>query len=158
MEAHRQQGRSRSVVSSAPHAAAAEGGHSDLIRIIDAIRQPLVLLDGELRVLRVNRAFSRAFVVTPEASVGRRLGEVGDLGLAGPALDSFFGLLRDEDVAVADYEIEIELPTIGTRVLLLNAEVVRGEPEATSEIVVTIEESAVPAGVSNKRATDTPHA
>ena len=127
-------------MSSAPHAAAAEGGHSDLIRIIDAIRQPLVLLDGELRVLRVNRAFSRAFVVTPEASVGRRLGEVGDLGLAGPALDSFFGLLRDEDVAVADYEIEIELPTIGTRVLLLNAEVVRGEPEATSEIVVTIED------------------
>ena len=138
--AHRQQGGSRSVGSSAPHVAAAEGGHAGLFRIIDAIRQPLVLLDGELRVIRVNRAFSRAFAVTPEASVGRRLGDVGGFGLAVPALDSFFGLLRDEDAAVADYEIEIELPPIGTRVLLLNAEVARGEAEATSEIVVTIDD------------------
>jgi two-component system, chemotaxis family, CheB/CheR fusion protein len=140
MGVHRQQGRIRSVVSSPPHVAAAEGGHAGPFRIIDAIRQPLVVLDGELRVIRVNRAFSRAFGVTPEASVGRRLGDVGDFGLSVPALDSFFRLLRDEGAAVADYEIEIELPSIGARVLLLNAEVARGETEATSEIVVTIDD------------------
>lgn len=140
MGAHRQQARGRSVKSSTPRVAAAKSGHADLFRIIDAIRQPLVVLDRELRVIRVNRAFSRAFVVTPEASVGRRLGEIGDLRLAAPALDSFFGLLRDEHAPVADYEVEIELPAIGTRVLLLNAEVARGETEATSDIVVTIDD------------------
>ena len=53
--------------------------------IIDTIRQPLVVLDEELRVVSANRSFYRTFALTREETVGRPLGfvEDGDLGIPG---------------------------------------------------------------------------
>ena len=46
--------------------------------IIDTIRQPLVVLDEELRVVSANRSFYRIFALAPEETVGRMLGLAGD--------------------------------------------------------------------------------
>ena len=97
-------------------------------RIIDTIRQALVVLDQKLRVISVNRAFYRAFNVIPEETIGQHLADVGDHRLDVPALRGFLDLLQAEDAAIEDYEIEIELPALGRRVLLLSAEKIRGEP------------------------------
>ena len=109
-------------------------------RIIDAIRQALIVLDEKLRVISANRAFYRAFAVTPEETVGRHLADVGDHRLDEPALRRFLGLLQAENVIIEDYEIETELPALGRRVLLLNAEEIREEPGTTCEIVVSIDD------------------
>ena len=108
-------------------------------RIIDAIRQALVALDEKLRVIAANRAFYRAFAVMPEETIGQHLIEVGDHRLDVPAVRDFVGLLLSE-AAIEDYEIEIELPALGRRVLLLSAEKIRGEAEGTCEIVVAIDD------------------
>ena len=76
----------------------------------------------------------------PEETVGRHLADVGDHRMDVPALRSFIGLFQAEDAAIEDYEVEIELPALGRRVLLLNAEKIRGEQEATWEIVVSIDD------------------
>ena len=108
--------------------------------IIDAIRQALVVLDEKLRVIAANRAFYRAFAVMPEETIGQHLIEVGDHRLDVPALRGFLDLFQADDAAIEDYEIEIELPALGSRVLLLSAEKIRGEPEAACEIVVVIDD------------------
>lgn len=123
-----------------PRLADARRDYSGPGRIIDAIRQALIVLDEKLRIISANRAFYRTFAVAPEETVGRRLADVGDHRLDVPALRRFLGLLQAEDAAIEDYEIEIELPTLGRRVLLLNAEKIREEPGTTCEIVVSIDD------------------
>ena len=109
-------------------------------RIIDTIRQALVVLDQELRVIYVNRAFYRAFNVIPEQTIGQHLADVGDHRLDVPALRGLLDLLHAENAAIEDYEIEIELPALGRRMLLLSAEKIRGESEGACKIVVAIDD------------------
>ena len=109
-------------------------------RIIDTIRQALVVLDQELRVISVNRAFYRAFNVIPEQTIGQHLADVGDHRLDVPALRGLLDLLQVKDAAIEDYEIEIELPALGRRMLLLSAEKIRGESEGACEIVIAIDD------------------
>ena len=125
---HRRQGRRRAGAGT-PRLANAKRAHSSPDRIIDTIRQALVVLDEKLRVISANRAFYRAFAVMPEETIGQHLADVGDHRLDVPALRGFLDLLQAEDAAIEDYEIEIELPALGRRVLLLSAEKIRGEPE-----------------------------
>jgi two-component system CheB/CheR fusion protein len=46
--------------------------------IIDTLREPLVVLDGALRVERVNRAFCDTFAVTPTETVGTLFYDLGN--------------------------------------------------------------------------------
>jgi two-component system, chemotaxis family, CheB/CheR fusion protein len=135
-ERHRRQARRRS----ARHPANAKRAHLGADRIIDTIRQALVVLDQELRVIYVNRAFYRAFNVIPEQTIGQHLADVGDHRLDVPALRGLLDLLQAENAAIEDYEIEIELPALGRRMLLLSAEKIRGESEGACKIVVAIED------------------
>jgi two-component system CheB/CheR fusion protein len=122
------------------HRANAKRAHLGADRIIDTIRQALVVLDQKLRVISVNRAFYRAFNVIPEETIGQHLADVGDHRLDVPALRGLLDLLQAEDAAIEDYEMEIELPALGRRMLLLSAEKIRGESEGTCEIVVAIDD------------------
>ena len=45
--------------------------------IIATIREPLVVLDGELRIVSASRPFYETFQVTPAVTEGRLLYEVG---------------------------------------------------------------------------------
>lgn len=137
---HGRRGRGRAAMPVPSHLANAGRANSSRDRIIDAIRQALIVLDDETRVVAANRAFYRAFGVIPEDTIGRHLADVGDHRLAVPALRGLLDLLQAEDAAIEDYEIEIELPALGSRVLLLNAEKIRGESEGTCEIVVVIDD------------------
>ena len=114
--------------------------YSRPVHVIDTIRQALIVLDEKLRVISANRAFYRAFAVMPEETIGQQLADIGDHRLDVPALRGFLGLFQSEDASIEDYEIEIELPALGRRVLLLSAERIRAEPEATREIVVVIDD------------------
>ena len=46
--------------------------------VVDTVREPLMVLDGNLRVLSANRAFLAAFGSTAANTVGRRIFDIGD--------------------------------------------------------------------------------
>ncbi len=46
--------------------------------VVDTVREPLMVLDGNLRVLSANRAFLAAFGSTAAHTVGRRIFDIGD--------------------------------------------------------------------------------
>jgi len=53
-------------------------GHSLAEAIVDAIREPLLVLDPGLRVITASRSFYRTFAVKPRKTEGRLLFELGD--------------------------------------------------------------------------------
>jgi two-component system, chemotaxis family, CheB/CheR fusion protein len=137
---HRRQGRRRAGVPAPPHVDNAARACSDSDGIIDAIRQPLIVLDEKLRVISANEAFYRIFAVTRGETVGRHLVAIGDRRLDVSALRDFLDLTQAKGALIEDYEIEIELPALGRRVLRLNGRPIRREPFATREILVTIDD------------------
>jgi two-component system CheB/CheR fusion protein len=117
----------------------AELGHVDLTRIIDTIRQPLILVDEKLSVVSANRAFYRAFAIKPEETTGRPLA-AGDGLLDSPEFRNFLDLIQTGRDTIEDYEVTLELPAFGKRVLLLSAQKVRTEYLATRGILVAIDD------------------
>ena len=108
--------------------------------IVDTVRQPLVVLDEELRVISASRSFYRDFSVNPEETVGRQLGAVNDRHLDVPAMHNFLERLQAGETEIEDYEIEIDLPSTGRRFLLMNAREIRREPLAERQILVSLED------------------
>ena len=109
--------------------------------IIDTIRQPLVVLDEELRVVSANRSFYRSFALTREETVGKPLGFVENGDLGSPGLRGFLDRVQvEQPVPVEDYEVETELPVLGRRLLLLNARKIRDGLLGGRKILLAIED------------------
>ena len=58
--------------------AALAHGHSLAEAIVDTVREPLVVLDRDLRVIAASRSFYRTFAAAPRNTQGRKLYELGD--------------------------------------------------------------------------------
>ena len=89
--------------------------------IVDTIREPLVVLSGDLRVRRANRAFYRTFKVAPEHSEGRLIYELGDNQWDIPSLREQLEKVLPQNKEFEDFEVIHHFPSIGRKVMLLNA-------------------------------------
>jgi two-component system CheB/CheR fusion protein len=116
---------------------AIEAARAYLDSIIATIRQPLVVLDEELRVVSASSSFHRIFSVKPDDLIGRHLLAAAD-HLDVPALREFLASIQDRGTTINDHEVEIELPGVGRRAFLMSARVLREEPSAKRKILVAI--------------------
>ena len=109
--------------------------------IIDTVRQPLVVLDTELCVVSANRSFYHMFAVEPaEDAAEKPLGTVVGHHAGALGLRAFLAEVQAEPSHVEDYEIEIELPALGRRLLLLNARKLRDEPHGKPKILLAMDD------------------
>jgi two-component system, chemotaxis family, CheB/CheR fusion protein len=89
--------------------------------IVATVREPLVVLDKDLRVRAASRSFYQDFSVTPEETENRLLYELGNGQWDSPDLRRLLeGVLVRENV-VSDFEMQRSFEHIGTRTMLLNA-------------------------------------
>jgi two-component system CheB/CheR fusion protein len=109
-------------------------------RIVDLIRQPLVILNDKLQVVFPNHAFCSAFAISRDEIIGRHLTTIGDRRLDVVGFRNFLDLIQANDTAVEDYEIEVESPALGSRVLLLSGQQINQEPTAPRETLVAIDD------------------
>ena len=114
-----------------------EAARAYLDSIIATIRQPLVVLDEQLRVISASSSFHRIFSVEPEDLVGRHLLAAGD-HLDVPALREFLTSIQARGTTINDHEVEIELPVLGRRAFLMSARVLREDPSAKRKILVAV--------------------
>jgi PAS domain S-box-containing protein len=89
--------------------------------VINAVREPLVSLDQDLRVVTVNRSFCEFFRVKPEDCVGQLIYDLGNRQWDIPKLRELLETILPRSTSFDDYEVEHEFATIGRRVMLLNA-------------------------------------
>jgi two-component system CheB/CheR fusion protein len=108
--------------------------------IVDTVREPLLVLDADLAVQSANRSFYQAFQVTPEATVGRPVYELGDRQLDVPKLRALLGEILRERGTVTNCEVEQESATVGHRTMLLNARILARGGGRPDLILLAIED------------------
>ncbi len=108
--------------------------------IADTMREALVILDGELRVVSANGAFYRMFRLSETDTTGSRLEDLcsGQWRIAPlrQALEAVAG--RGEELA--EFEIEMNFPEIGRRKVVLNGRRVELEGGRKKRLFLTIRE------------------
>ncbi len=109
--------------------------------IINTVRQPLLVLDGELNILSGNDAFYRTFALTAEHAVGRHFAAASGHLAAMAGLRNFLERVRLEPTSAGDYEIAAELPMLGRRVLLMNAQTIHDGLAGEAKILLAIDDN-----------------
>src|SRR6476619_7235772 len=89
--------------------------------IVDTVREPLLILDTTLRVRFANRAFYQTFHVSAEETENRLIYELGNGQWDIPDLRTLLEDVVPKSSVFNDFELEHTFPTIGRRVMLLNA-------------------------------------
>lgn len=89
--------------------------------IINTVREPLIVLDQDLRVVSASRSFYRVFKVKPEETVGRLIYNLGNNQWNIPRLRELLETILPGKATFDDYEVEHDFVTIGRRIMLLNA-------------------------------------
>ena len=108
--------------------------------IIATIRDPLVVLDTDLRVLSANRSFYRLFKVKQKETVGNLVYDLGNRQWDIPTLRTLLETILPEKAVFNDYEVEHEFPTIGRRTMLLNARRIPAPPKEAQWILLAFED------------------
>jgi PAS domain S-box-containing protein len=89
--------------------------------IIDTVREPLIVLDQDLRVVTASRSFYEFFKVKPEDIVGQLIYDLGNKQWDIPKLRELLETILPEKATFDNYEVEHDFATIGRRIMLLNA-------------------------------------
>ncbi len=108
--------------------------------IVATVREPILVLDQDLRVIIASRSFYRAFKVSPEDTEGMLLYELGDGAWDIPKLRMLLGKIIPEHGTMEDYEVEHEFPDLGNRTMCLNARQVFYDGGAGTTILLGIED------------------
>jgi chemotaxis methyl-accepting protein methylase/transcriptional regulator with PAS, ATPase and Fis domain len=116
--------------------AAVTKAHRFAESIIATVREPLLVLDGELRILSASRSFYGTFQVTPAETEGRPIYEIGRRQWDIPALRELLETILPTDTAFEDFRVEHDFATIGRKVLLLNARRIAGEEQAGAGLIL----------------------
>jgi len=95
--------------------------HSLTMAVIEASLNPLLLLDGELRIAGASISFCDAFGIDPATAVGRVLLELGIEEWDDPQLRALLGAVASGTPQIAAFEMELERPGFDTRCLIINA-------------------------------------
>jgi signal transduction histidine kinase/CheY-like chemotaxis protein len=89
--------------------------------IVDTVREPLLILDTDLRVQSGNRAFYQTFKVSPDETENYLIYELGNGQWDIPALRTLLEDIVPTSSVFNDFELEHDFPALGRRVMLLNA-------------------------------------
>ena len=108
--------------------------------IVDTVREPLLVLDKDLRVLAASRSFYLTFKAAPADTQGRLLYTLGDGQWDIPKLRLLLEKIVPEEGVMEDYEVEHQFPDIGKRTMLLNARKVFYEENPHTTLLLGIED------------------
>jgi chemotaxis protein methyltransferase CheR len=108
--------------------------------IVDTVREPVIVLDKELRVIAASRSFYSAFEVSPDETQGKLLYALGDGQWDIPKLRLLLDKIIPEHGVMENYEVEHEFPHLGARIMRLNARQVFYKEGADTTILLGIED------------------
>lgn len=108
--------------------------------IIKTVRQPLIILDGNLWVQSANESFYETFRVSPKQTENRLLFDLGNKQWDIPKLRELLEKILLQKNAIEDYIVEHAFETIGQKTMLLNARTLLQGPKKTPLILLAIED------------------
>lgn len=108
--------------------------------IVDTIREPLLVLDEDLRVISAGRSFYRTFRVTPDETEGEFLYDLGNGQWDIPALRTLLEDMLPHQTEFHDFEVIHDFPHLGIRTLLLNARKIFRPGNGSRQILLSLED------------------
>jgi two-component system CheB/CheR fusion protein len=108
--------------------------------IIDTVREPLLVLNHEQKVIAANRSFLSTFKVTSEQTVNRTLDELGNGQWKIPTLRSLLDQVFSQEQGVTDFEVDHDFENIGRKKMLLNARRLAQVDQSKPMILLAIED------------------
>ena len=108
--------------------------------IVDTVRDPLMVLDHDLRVIAASRSFYSTFRLVRDNVRGHLLYEIDGGQWDIPELRELLGTISNGQATVEGYEVDRKFPAIGQRIMLLNARKVFYEKGAHSTVLLAFED------------------
>ncbi len=108
--------------------------------ILGSIREPLIVLDQDLKVVTANNAFFQTFDVSPDETEGVLIYELGSRQWDIPRLRELLEDVLPQNTSFHDLEVEHDFENIGRKIMHLNARRVHGEDNQTQWILLAIED------------------
>lgn len=108
--------------------------------IIATVREPLLVLDKELRIITANRSFYRTFQVKPAETEKRLIYDLGNRQWDIPGLRDLLENILPMNNVFEDFEVEHDFKSIGRKTMLLNARKIYREMNHVEMILLAIED------------------
>ena len=108
--------------------------------IVETIREPLLVLTPDLKVISANHSFYGTFQVTPEETEGRFVYSIGNQAWDIPSLRELLEEIIPQNAYFNGFEVDHEFPVIGRRTMLLNARRIYREGQGTERILLALED------------------
>jgi chemotaxis protein methyltransferase CheR len=108
--------------------------------LVETIRDGILVLEPDLTIRFANRSFCQTFAVAPEDTVGRRLYEIGNGQWDIPKLRTSLETIISGRKTIEAFEVEYVFPSIGRRIMMLNARRVYRPGNKIQQILLAIED------------------
>src|SRR5664279_4553241 len=108
--------------------------------IIDTVREPLIVLDKDLRVVKASQSFYDFFKVTPYETIGTLIYNLGNNQWDIAKLRELLEKIIPEKTTFDNLEVEHVFSTIGRRIMLLNARRIQRGSGKEQIILLAIED------------------
>jgi PAS domain S-box-containing protein len=108
--------------------------------IVETIREPLIVLTPDLKVISANRSFYETFQATLPEIEGRFIFDIGNHQWDIPGLRKLLEEILPKNTYFNDFEVEHEFPITGRRRMLLNARRIYREGRGTDLILLAIDD------------------
>lgn len=107
--------------------------------VVDTIDKPLLVMDGNLKIISANRAFFQYFQVTAADTIERKIYDLGNGQWNIPALRELLEIILPRDQAFKGFIVEHDFPAIGHQKIHLNARRIIGKSSELSLSLLMIE-------------------
>ncbi|MGC1454460.1 MAG: chemotaxis protein CheB [Nitrospirota bacterium] len=108
--------------------------------IVDTVREPLLVLDADLRVMSANKSFYEIFGVSSEETVKKLVYELGSGQWNVPGLRILLEEILPKSAQFRDFVVDHEFPGVGRKKMLLNARRINQNEVGTQMILVAMED------------------
>jgi nitrogen-specific signal transduction histidine kinase len=102
--------------------------------VVDIVREPVLILDKDLRVRAGNESFYRTFQVEAKQTEGNLVYNLGDGQWDIPALRKLLEEILPKNTFFKGFEVTHEFPVIGRKVMILNARQIHFKEDTASEL------------------------
>ena len=116
--------------------------------IVDTVREPILVLDQDLRVIAVSRSFFLNFETNSKDILGKKLSDLFQGQFDIPSLYPLLEKVVPEHAVLEGFEVNVSLPGIGQRTFILNARKVFYSEDKNRTLLMAFED------VTERRARD----
>ena len=111
--------------------------------VVETVREPLLVLTGDLKVVSANKSFYQTFQVNPQETEGRFIYDLGNRQWDIPKLRKLLEEIIPENTIFEGFEVDHFFPAIGRKTMLLNARRIEQKGKRAHLILLAIEDITI---------------